>query len=87
VVASAHGVCTRCGLPPPAPVVTGPRDEGAHGVIRVDLASDSRGDRSDREIWRKVAGPERPGGAYFAIVALASLALGALLAAWALGLL
>jgi len=67
VVASAHGVCPRCGLPPPAPVVTGPRDE---------------------ETWRKVSTPPaRPGGAYFAIVALASLALGALLAAWALRLL
>lgn len=27
VVASAHGVCPRCGLPPPGPVVTGPRHE------------------------------------------------------------
>ncbi len=27
VVASAHGVCPRCGLPPPAPLVTGPRHE------------------------------------------------------------
>ncbi len=27
MVASAHGVCPRCGLPPPAPLVTGPRDE------------------------------------------------------------
>jgi hypothetical protein len=26
-VASAHGVCPRCGLPPPAPLVTGPRHE------------------------------------------------------------
>jgi hypothetical protein len=42
----------------------------------------------DEETWRKVGGPPaRPGGAYFAIVALASLALGALLAAWALRLL
>jgi len=66
VVASAHGVCPRCGLPPPAPVTAGPRDE---------------------ETWRKVNGPERPGFGYFAVVALASLALGALLSAWALGLL
>jgi hypothetical protein len=67
VVASAHGVCPRCGLPPPAPVVTGPRDE---------------------ETWRKVAGTEaRPGWSYFAIVAVASLVLGLVLSAWALGLL
>ena len=24
MVATEHGVCPRCGLPPPAPVVTGP---------------------------------------------------------------
>jgi hypothetical protein len=42
----------------------------------------------DEETWRKVSTPpRRPGGGYFAIVALASLALGALLAAWALRLL
>jgi hypothetical protein len=67
VVASAHGVCPRCGLPPPAPLVTGPRDE---------------------QIWARVAGaPGRPRWTYFALVALVSLALGALLSAWALGLL
>ena len=67
MVASAHGVCPRCGLPPPMPVVTGPRDEAT---------------------WRKVAGPEpRPGWGFFAVAALASLVLGLLLSAWALGLL
>jgi hypothetical protein len=34
-----------------------------------------------------VNGPERPGFGYFALVALGSLALGAVLSAWALGLL
>ena len=67
VVASAHGVCPRCGLPPPAPVVTGPRDE---------------------ETWRQVTGAAaRPGWAQVAALAIACLALGALLSAWALGLL
>jgi len=67
VVASAHGVCPRCGLPPPAPVVTGPRDEAT---------------------WQKVAGPPaRPGWPFFALVALMSLLLGALVSAWALRLL
>ncbi|HEU5056269.1 MAG TPA: hypothetical protein VFU21_07080 [Kofleriaceae bacterium] len=60
-------MCPRCGLPPPAPVVTGPRHEPT---------------------WRQsMPSPPRPGRAYFAIVALASLVLGALLSAWALGLL
>jgi hypothetical protein len=67
VVASAHGVCPRCGLPPPAPLVTGPRDEAT---------------------WRRVGEtPARPGWAYFALLALACLALGLLVSAWALGLL
>ena len=35
----------------------------------------------------KVNGPERPGFGTFALIALGSLALGALLSAWALGLL
>lgn len=66
VVASAHGVCPRCGLPPPAPLVTGPRHD---------------------ETWRKVAATSRPGWGFFAIVAVLSLGLGALLSAWALRLL
>jgi hypothetical protein len=38
------------------------------------------------ETWRKVAGP-KPRWTYFAAVAIACLALGALLSAWALRLL